>query len=121
MLAASSVLAALLFALHWAQDVVLGLDRVGPQSFTMVVILLVWISAALLLAERRTGQILLAILGFLSAGVAWLHLGGQRIGEVAKSELGLQFLLVLVLLGAAGAFAFVVALVALRRSFVKTS
>ena len=119
MLAASSVLAALLFALHWAQDVVLGLDAVGPQSFTMVVILLVWISGALLLAERRAGQILLLILGALSPGVTMLHLNGQRIVEVAKSGHGLQFLFVLILLGAAGAFSFVVALVTLRRSFTK--
>ena len=120
MLSASSVLAALLFALHWAQDVVIGLDRIGPQSFTMVVILLVWLSAALLFPERRAGHVILLILGFLSAGVTMLHLRGARIAEVAQGEQGLQFVLTLVLLGAAGAFAFVVGALELRRSFTKS-
>jgi hypothetical protein len=117
LLTVSSVLAALLFALHWAQDVVLGLDAVGPQSFTMVVILLVWLSMALLLAERRAGQVVLLILGFLSAGVTALHLNGRRIAEVAQADIGLQFLVTLVLLGAAGALSFVLAALALWRSF----
>ncbi len=113
LLSASSVLAALLFALHWAQDVVIGLDSVGPQSFTMVVILLVWLSAALLASDRRAGQVVLLILGLLSAGVTMLHLNGARIAEVAKGELGLQFMLTLVLLGAAGALSFVLGIRAL--------
>lgn len=121
LLSVSSALAALLFALHWAQDVVIGLDRVGPQSFTMVIILLVWLSAALLFPQRRAGHVILLILGFLAAGVTMLHLRGARIADVAKGDLGLQFLVTLVLLGAAGAFAFVVAILELRRSFRKSA
>jgi hypothetical protein len=94
----------LLFSIHWAQDVVFGIDRVGPQSFTIVVIMVVGLTATLLLSDRVAGLITILVASLLSVGVTMLHLRGQAVVRLASTGSGGWFLWVLVMLGSAGAF-----------------
>src|SRR5687767_11791614 len=101
MLMLASALGALLFSIHWMQDVVLGIDSVGPQSVVGVAILLVWLYAALLGSERRWGQVIMLLFGFLSTGVMVLHFNGARISEIARGPGGFAFLWVNAVMGVA--------------------
>ena len=115
LLKTTSALTALLFSIHWIQDCVLGIDKVGTQSIGGVVILFVWMVAVLLLAERRAGQVLMLILGFLAAGVTVLHFNSPRIQERALGDGGFAFLWVMAIMGTSGLLSFVYAILGLRR------
>jgi hypothetical protein len=99
-----AVLSAVLFLMHVMDDMVLGLDRVGPQNIIGLLILVLWLYAGLVLAERRSGLIIILLLGLLSAGVTMLHLNGARVAtrEFAQAPGAFRFFLVLWALGVAG-------------------
>lgn len=111
----TSALTAVLFLIHVVQDYVRGVDKLGPQSVGGIAILLVWLLGALVLGERRAGQVIMLLAGFFATGIAVLHLNGSRIGEVWKSNGAFAFILVLLALGVTGALSFILAIVALRR------
>ena len=114
LLKATSALTAFLFSIHWIQDVVLGIDKVGIQSIGGVGILFVWMALVLLLAEHRVGQVLLLVLGALATGITALHLNSPRIQERAFAPGGFAFLWVMGLMGTTGALSFLFAILALR-------
>ena len=113
LLKVTSVLTAFLFSIHVVQDYIRGLDKLGPQSVGGVAILLVWLLAALVWPERRAGQVIMALVGFLSNGITVLHLNGSRIGEVWKSDGAFWFIWVLLAFGVTGALSFILAMRAL--------
>ena len=113
LLKTTSVLTAFLFSIHVVQDYIRGVDKLGPQSVGGVAILLVWLLAALAWPERRAGQVIMALVGFLSTGITVLHLNGSRIGEVWQSEGAFWFIWVLLAFGVTGALSFVLAIRAL--------
>src|SRR6185503_6692299 len=88
MLAVTSVLAALLFLIHWADDVVRGLDTVNPTNVGGFLILSVWLFGPLVLPDRRSG---LASAAF------------------PKSIGAFRFIVTLYALGAAGTFTMILA------------
>jgi hypothetical protein len=113
----TSLLSIILFSIHWADDIVHGLDRVGLQNVGGFVIISVWLYGTLLLAERRSGLIIVLLGSTLAVGVATLHLSGARIGAIAQSSGGRLFIWTLYALGSTGLFAFILSvrgLVALR-------
>ena len=114
LLKVTSALTAFLFSIHWIQDVVLGIDKVGIQSIGGVGILFLWMVAVLVLAEHRAGQVLMLILGFLAVGVTALHFNSPRIQERALGDGGFAFLWVMALMGTTGALSFLLAILALR-------
>ncbi|MGI9044250.1 MAG: hypothetical protein ACR2GK_09020 [Gemmatimonadaceae bacterium] len=106
-LTVTSLLSAILFSIHWADDVVRGLDSVGLKSLIGVLILVVWLSGTLVLGERRSGQIIILLASLLAVGVAVVHLQGAGIGTLATSGGGFRFIWTLFALGVTGAFSFV--------------
>ena len=81
MLTVSSLLSILLFSIHMAFDIVHGVERGDRGDLTGTVLIeLVWLYAALLLAERRSGLIILLLGGILAVGVAALHMSPAGIG-----------------------------------------
>jgi hypothetical protein len=109
MLAVTSLLSILLFSIHWADDVVRGLDSVGLQSMGGVVILLVWLTGTLILGDRRSGLVIALLGALFSLVVMWLHLRGPGISKLARAEGAFPFIWTLFALGTTGAFAFVLA------------
>jgi len=100
LLTLTSLLSALLFTLHVADDIARGIDSAGPQNIFGVLILGVWLYAALVLAERRSGCVLLMLGAILGLGVVVLHTNGARIDTIAKSSGGFFFIFTLFALGA---------------------
>jgi hypothetical protein len=112
MLTVSSLLAILLFSIHMAFDIVHGVER-GDRGDLIgtVVIEVVWLCAALLLAERRSGLIILLIAGILAVGVSALHMGPTGIGaKYAETSRALFFFWSLLALAVSGAFSTTLAL-----------
>jgi hypothetical protein len=111
MVAVTSLLAALLFLIHWADDVVRGLDTVKPNNVGGFLILAVWLFGPLVLPERRSGLVIAFLSGIFAVGVAALHLNGSSVAsaEFPKSIGAFRFILTLYALGAAGTFTMILA------------
>jgi hypothetical protein len=67
-LTSSSLLSILLFILHVSDDVVRGIDKVGPANLIGVSIFVVWLYGTLTLGDRRSGYVIM-LLGSLFGAV----------------------------------------------------
>ena len=97
----TSVLSAVLFALHWSDEVARGLERGTPSSLGGIAILVVWLCGPLVLGERRLGYIIMLLGGILGLGVLVLHMqGAGLVGRRIANTSGIFFwVLTLISLG----------------------
>ena len=99
----ASLLSIVLLPFHIGGDVVLGLDRGGSGLvFVVVPILLVVACGTLLLAERRSGHIIMFLGGLATLAMPFIHRNNGFTPAVARSPGGLIFIWTLVALGVAG-------------------
>ena len=83
----TSVLSALLATFHLADDVVRGFERGGPEMYTGMLIVVVWLYAALVLADRRWGLVLILLLSIGGAAVPYIHMrNGLAGGRIANTS-----------------------------------
>lgn len=83
----TSLLAALLGTFHLADDVVRGFEPGGPEMYTGMLIVVVWLYATLVLADRRLGLVLVLLLSIGGAAVPYLHMGrGLAGGRIANTS-----------------------------------
>jgi hypothetical protein len=108
-LVVSSLLCLILISLHIADDIARGISPAEFANMTAVVIFFVWLYATALLAERRTGHIIMLIGGFFSLGMPLLHLRGAKIRMIAEGDGGFFFIWTLLALGTLGLFTMAVA------------
>ena len=111
-LAISSLLSILLFSLHWADEVARGLEPGTVSAFGGLLILAVWLCATLVLAERRSGLLLILLGAILASGVPVLHMQGRGLvgGRIAANSSGALFWVwTNIALGASGMLSFVLA------------
>lgn len=73
-LTSSSVLSLFLVILHVSDDVVRGIDRVGPANLIGVTIFVVWLYGTLALGDRRSGYVITLLGALFGAGIAMLHM-----------------------------------------------
>ena len=106
LLTTTSLLAIVLMSLHLTDDIVRGLDPVGPKNLA-VAILVVWLVAAVLLTGKRAGYLVLSLGSLMAAGMPVLHLQGRSIGAIIQSPGGYFFLWTLLALGVTGTFALI--------------
>jgi len=109
---ASTLLLAVLLAIHWAEDVVRGFAPGGPASLYGVLILAVWLYPTLALLGRRWGYVALLIGSLGAIGVLALHTSGAGMvgGRIVGSKGILFWVFSLVSLGVTGAFAAILSL-----------
>ena len=112
MLSVASLLSILLFSIHMAFDIVHGVERGDRGDFIGAVLIeVVWLYAALLLAGRRSGLIILLLGAILAVAVPALHMNPTGIGaRYAQTSGAVFFFWSLLALGVSGAFSLVLSL-----------
>ena len=108
MLTITSLLSILLFTFHLTDDIVRGWEPGGLSNlFWGSLIMVAWLYGALVLAERRSGYIIMLLGSLLSLAVPVLHMKGRGVGVasgIANSSGGFFFIWTLIALGVIGLF-----------------
>ena len=102
-----SLLSILFFTLHLAGDIVYGYEPGTVGNLIFVPIAVVWLYGTLVLAERRSGHIIVLIGSFLSLVVPVVHMQGKGIGvasRMANTSGHFFFVWTLIALGVTGLF-----------------
>ena len=73
----TSLLSILFFSFHRADDIVRGIEPGGVSNLAAVLILVVWLYGTLVLAERRSGYVIILLGSLLASGVPVLHMRGR--------------------------------------------
>jgi hypothetical protein len=97
----TSLLSIVLLTLHVTDDIVRGISKAEPSK-TALLILAVLLYGTLVLAERRSGHVIMLLVGLFAAAMPVLHMRGAHYGEIAKSAGGFFFVWTLWALGGLG-------------------
>jgi hypothetical protein len=102
----TSLLSILLMACHLADDIARGIEPGGISTLVGVLILVVWLYGTLVLADRRSGYIILLVASFLAAGVPIIHMMGAGLvgGRIANSSGAYFWVLTLIMLSVTATF-----------------
>ena len=112
MLTITSLLSILFFTFHLADDIVRGFEKGGASNLTAVPIFVVWLYGTLLLAERRSGYVIILLGSLLSLAVPILHMKGKGVGVgsgIATSSGGFFFIWTIIALGVTALFSVILA------------
>jgi len=109
LLTIASLLSILLTTLHLADDIVRGFEK-GSSSLFAVPILVIWLYGTLMLAERRSGCVIILLGSLLGTLAPILHFRGTGAiarGEIAQSSGAFFFVWTLIALGVTALFSLV--------------
>jgi hypothetical protein len=73
----TSLLSILFTIFHLTGDIVHGMFPGGLSSLPVVLVLAVWLYATLVLAERRSGCVIILVLSLLASGLPVIHMKGS--------------------------------------------
>jgi hypothetical protein len=104
MLTIASLLSILFSTFHLTDDIIRGMEKGGASNLVAVPILVVWLYGTLVLAERRSGYIIILLGSLLASGMPVIHMRGAGVGAMAKSSGGFFFVWTLLALGVTGLF-----------------
>ena len=74
-LVVTSLLSILLLTLHISDDIVRGISKAEPSN-TALLVLVVLLYGTLVLAERRSGHVIMLFVGLFAAGMPVIHMRG---------------------------------------------
>ena len=88
MLTITSLLSILLMTFHLSDDIVRGMEPGGFKNIIGVLMLAVWLYGTLVLAERRSGYIIMLLGAILGSVVPLAHMRGVGLvgGRIANSS-----------------------------------
>jgi len=101
LLIVASLLSILLLTLHIADDIVRGISKAEPSN-TALLVLVLFLYGTLVLAERRSGHVIMLFIGLFAAGMPVIHMRGAHYTEIARSAGGFFFVWTLWALGGLG-------------------
>ncbi len=85
MLTITSLLLVLFLTFHLADDIRRGFEPGGLSNLVgTVLITVVWLYGILVLAERRSGYIIMLLLSLFSLFVPYVHMKGRGVGVTSK-------------------------------------
>jgi hypothetical protein len=99
MLTVTSLLSILFLTLHGADDIVRGVAPGGLGNMIGLLVLAVWLYGALVLAERRSGHIIVLVGSLLASGIPVIHMTGSGLGGAIAKSSGVFFVWILLALG----------------------
>ena len=109
----TSLLSILFMAFHLTEDTLhakVGTAQAGGSTLVAVPILVVWLYGTLVLAERRSGHIIMLVGSLLALGIPVIHVmgaGGVFRGAIAKSSPAFLFVWTFHVLGVTGMFSLI--------------
>ena len=106
MLTVASLLSLLFLTFHLTDDIVRGFEPGGLNNLIMgVLISVVWLYGTLVLAERRSGYVIILLGSLLALGVPVIHMKGAGVGgAIAKSSGAFFFIWTLLALAVTALF-----------------
>jgi hypothetical protein len=105
-LVVTTLLSLLLLTLHITDDIVRGISKAEPSNTALAVFVL-FLYGTLVLAERRSGHVIMLLVGLFAAAMPVIHMRGAHYSEIAKSAGGFFFVWTLWALGGLGGLTFV--------------
>lgn len=104
-LTVASLLSILFLTLHVTDDIVRGMAPAALSSLTAVPILVVWLYGTLVLAEKRSGYVIILLGSLLGLVVPIIHMKGAGVGStITESSGGFFFIWTLLALGVTALF-----------------
>ena len=101
----ASLLSILFMTLHMTDDIVRGMEPGTLFDLVLVPILAVWLYGTLVLADRRSGHVIILIGSLLSLVVPVIHMKGSGVGgTIAKSSGAFFFIFTLIALAVTALF-----------------
>ena len=97
-----------MLTLHITDDIVRGISKAESSNAALLVLVL-FLYGTLVLAERRSGHVIMLFVGLFAALMPVLHMRGAHYGEIAQSSGGFFFVWTLWALGGLGGLTFVLA------------
>lgn len=105
MLTIASLLSILFVTFHLTDDIVRGMEPGTFSNLVAVPILVVWLYATLVLAETRSGYVIIILGSLLGLLVPVIHMKGAGVGgAIAKSSGAFLFIWTLLALGVTALF-----------------
>jgi hypothetical protein len=107
MLTIASLLSVLFVTFHLADDIIRGMEKGGVSTLVAVPILVVWLYGTLVLAERRSGYVIILLGSLLGLLVPVIHMVGKGVGvgsNIANSSGAFFFVWTLIALGVTALF-----------------
>ena len=102
-----SLLSIALLSLHLTDDIVYGTDRSPAANVAVIAILVIWLYGALVLAERRSGHVIMllgSVAGLVVFAVHASRAGGLPAGTIAQSSGAFFFVWTLLALAVTSVF-----------------
>jgi hypothetical protein len=113
MLTIASLLSILFMTFHLADDIIRGMEKGGVSTLIAVPILVVWLYGTLVLAERRSGYVIVLLASLLGSAVPVIHMMGKGVGvgsNIANSSGAFFFVWTLLALGVTALFSVILSL-----------
>ena len=105
MLTIASLLSILFMTFHMTDDIVRGMEPGTLFDLIVVPILVVWLYGTLVLAERRSGYVIILLGSLLALVVPVIHMKGAGVGgAIANSSGAFFFIWTLLALGVTALF-----------------
>jgi hypothetical protein len=105
MLTIASLLSILFMTFHLTDDIVRGMEPGTLSNLIAVPILVAWLYATMVLAERRSGYVIILLASLLGLVVPVIHMKGAGVGgAIAKSSGAFFFIWTLLALGVTALF-----------------
>ena len=113
MLTAASVLSVVLLTFHLADDIVRGFEKGQLSTLNVIPICVLWLYGTLVLAERRSGYIIVLLGSLLGLFVPYVHMRGRGVGlesRIGNTEGALFFVWALLAAGVTSLFSIILSL-----------
>lgn len=109
MLTIASLLSILFMTFHLSGDIIRGMEKGGTSNLVAIPILVVYLYGTLVLADRRSGYVIILLGSLLGLGIPVIHMKGAGLGaQVAKAPSGgFFFVWTLIALGVTALFSIV--------------
>jgi len=92
LLTIASLLSILLMTFHFTDDIVRGMEPGGTSTIYGILILVVWLYGTLMLAQRRSGYVIMLLGSILGSGVPVIHMmGAGMVGDRIANSSGVFF------------------------------